>query len=84
SLALLRALCDVGGIDVPTGSLAEEASAQKRRIDRLVGQNGEHADMLRQMEEAHDAAEGGLGDSVPSGDQLAAELEQFLREHRSE
>lgn len=84
SLALLRALCDVGGIDVPTGSLAEEASAQKRRIDRLVGQNGEHADMLRQMEEAHDAAEGGLGDSVPNGDQLAAELEQFLREHRSE
>jgi len=84
SLALLRALCDVGGITVPTGSLVEEAEAQRRRIDRLVGQNGEHADMLRQMEDAHDAADGGLGDTVPSGDQLAAELEQFLREHRSE
>ena len=45
--------------------------------------------MLRQLEAAFDAAQAAdetlsLDGNLPDGDQLAAELEQFLREHRSD
>jgi hypothetical protein len=48
--------------------------------------------MLTQLEQVFDEAHSGNGQlttgfggiPLPSGDELAAELEQFLREHRSD
>jgi hypothetical protein len=49
-------------------------------VDELVTNNPEHTSMVEQLEEVADENEGNsLGDDVPSGDELAAELERFLR-----
>jgi hypothetical protein len=79
SLALVRGANRVAGLDLPIGDLPERADASRERIDELIAQNPEHTAMLRQLEsQADDATTTQL--SVTSGDELAAELERFLRE----
>ena len=66
-----------------------EAERHRARLDELIASNPEHVEVLRQLEQAYDeedesaAATGPLpftaGD-LPSGDELAAELERFLRD----
>jgi hypothetical protein len=49
-------------------------------VDDLITNNPDHTTMVAQLEEAADEVEGvSLGDELPSGDELAAELEKFLR-----
>jgi hypothetical protein len=49
-------------------------------VDDLVTSNPEHASMVERLEAAADETEGtSLGEELPSGDELAAELERFLR-----
>jgi hypothetical protein len=90
SMVLLDALRAVTGIAVATVGLAGEADDHERRIDRLVAANDDHVAMLRQLEQAYDALTDltGGGTSarelpsgpLPTGDDLAAEIEHFLRE----
>ncbi len=56
------------------------ADAARWQVDELVERNPEHAEMVSNLEHALDASEGNpLGvDEVPTGDELAAELERFL------
>ena len=62
-----------------------ESVAHQRRIDRLIEGNDEHVAMLRQLEAAYDTA---FADGeplvaqgpLPTGDDIAAEFEQFLRD----
>jgi PAC2 family len=78
SLALLKALGDVAGLSVPTGDLADDASSARSRLDAIIADNPEHAEMVEHLErEADHQVQAG---PIPSGDELAAELEQFLRE----
>ena len=53
-------------------------------FDDLVAGNDEHGAMVRQLEEVYDTSAQqtlSLGNAqIPSGDELAAELERFLRE----
>jgi proteasome assembly chaperone (PAC2) family protein len=75
----LRALCD---LDLEVGSLREADRLLQERLDTLVADNPEHQEMVRRLEEHHDAQEaaGFGGDSeLPSADELAAEVERFLR-----
>ncbi len=70
--------------------LRGEVITQGRRLDRLVAGNDEHESMLGQLEQLYDAgpdvADGVGGTSAGpsleyrSGDELAAELEEFLRD----
>ena len=82
--ALLTGLRDVTHIVVDDGELVQAANAQRLRLDELVSQNEDHKGMLRQLEHAFDTASEetlGLGSTaIPSGDELAAELERFLRD----
>lgn len=82
--ALLDGLRDVTGIMVPTATLDAEGSAQRARIDQLVSGNDEHAAMVGQLEAAYDAFAAETGSvgpgEIPSGDELAAEFERFLRD----
>lgn len=84
SLALLEGVNEVAGLDLPTGDLATEAASNRDRLDRLVAENPEHQAMVRQLEEVVDSAAPadesplGMGD-LPTGDELAAELQEFLR-----
>jgi predicted ATP-grasp superfamily ATP-dependent carboligase len=92
SVSLLDALQRVGGIEIDRAPLLEAARGQRTRLDELVSQSAEHAAMVQQLEAGYDAehaapepptSSGGFGQPgtpLPSGDELAAELEQFLRE----
>lgn len=71
--ALLDGLADNTGIRVSTPALSSEAAAQHDRIERLVSGNPEHEAMVAKLEEAHDLL-------TQTGDDIAAELERFLRD----
>ncbi len=77
ALAILAHLHDLGGITVETAELADAAADTHRRITELVSANDEHAAMVEQLERAYDELV--PPPQVPSGDEIAAELEQFLR-----
>ncbi|MBM3683984.1 MAG: PAC2 family protein [Actinobacteria bacterium] len=77
ALALLGQVHDLAGITVDTGELATAAADTHRRITELVASNDEHLDMVRQLETAYDEVV--PPPTVPSGDEIAAELERFLR-----
>lgn len=88
TLALLGALHDATGISIDTAALAAEADEHALRIDRLVAANDDHMAMVRQLEAAYDALVDLTGNGpralpsgpLPTGDDLAAEFERFLRE----
>lgn len=80
SLALLQGANRIGGLDLPIGELAAQADASRSRIGELIAQNPEHAAMLQQLEAQADHQATSSELSVTSGDELAAELERFLRE----
>jgi hypothetical protein len=84
TVALLAGLRDVAHVAVDDTILVQAANAQRLRLDELVAANADHVGMLRQLEQAFDTASEetlGLGSAnLPSGDELAAELERFLRD----
>lgn len=82
SLALLDGLASVSGLVIDTDSLDKAAASARVKVDELIAQSGEHQEMVRQLEEQIDDLEGttvGFEDrTVPSGDEIAAELERYL------
>jgi hypothetical protein len=86
SVALIEGLSLLGDLSLPVGELITQADATRARLDELIAQNPEHVAMLRQLEAAWEQSEPaetpiGLAD-LPTGDELAAELEDFLRDQR--
>jgi proteasome assembly chaperone (PAC2) family protein len=82
SLALLEAANAVGGLQLPLSDLAERAASNRSRLDELIAQNPEHQAMVAQLEAQADEAATSAAFQATSGDDLAAELERFLREQR--
>jgi hypothetical protein len=85
--ALVDGLADIAGIELDASGLRDEAATLRRRLDELVAANPEHAAMVRRLEEQYDAEvlgpvdQGGLaGGRLPTADELAAEVERFLRD----
>jgi predicted ATP-grasp superfamily ATP-dependent carboligase len=84
SAALLDSLAGVTGLTIDARNLREAADDARQRVDDLVTNNPEHQSMVRELESQADEIEGtSLGDELPSGDELAAELERFLRGEQS-
>jgi hypothetical protein len=83
SLALLDGLASLSGLVIDSDVLAEASEGARRRVDELIAQSGEHQAMVRQLEQQIDELEGApvaFDDrAVPSGDEIAAELERYLR-----
>ncbi len=80
SAALIDGLASIAGLTLDAGSLRASAEEARQRVDDLVTNNPDHTTMVEQLEEAADEVEGtSLADELPSGDELAAELEKFLR-----
>lgn len=82
ALALLEGLDEVAGIKVDHSRMAAAADATRVRLDEAVARSDEHQQLVRQLEahvddEARDEAE------IPSGDELAAEIQRFLRDQES-
>lgn len=94
SVALLSGVEDITGVTVDTSALRAEALLQRAKLDELVAGNEEHESMLRQLEQIYDAQlapEEPLSQhpsvartidpaELPSVDELAAEVERFLRD----
>lgn len=80
SLALLQATNRIAGLALPLADIEARAQASRSRIDELIGQNAEHQAMLEQLEQQADEHATTTQLSATSGDELAAELERFLRE----
>lgn len=84
SAALVDGLAAIGGLNLPSRDLNDSAAKARARIDELIANSDEHKAMVAQLETQLDReaeAEGsGLGAGpLPSGDEIAAELERFLR-----
>jgi hypothetical protein len=81
SLALLESLSTLAELDLDLSVLREATDAVRARIDALVEANPQFADLLQRLEAEVGPLGGapGFGD-LPSGDELAAEFERFLRE----
>ncbi len=83
SIALLDGLASLSGLVIDTSVLNEAAEAARAKVDETIAGSAEHAAMVRQLERAIDAVEGPdeafSTHEVPSGDEIAAELERYLR-----
>jgi proteasome assembly chaperone (PAC2) family protein len=85
ALALLASLSDLLGMEADTSHLERTAADYQEQVSAAVSQDTDLSSYVRMLEERFDtaAAAGGIRD-LPSGDDLAQELEGFLREHRRE
>lgn len=82
SAALLEEMGRLAHLEVDTKALTTAGQATYAQIEQLVAASEGHAAMVRQLEVQHDAEEEAPPISfgpLPSGDELAAELERFLR-----
>jgi len=91
SVALLEGLATATGINIDAGDLRREAVLQRERLDQLIEGNEEHQAMVGQFERLYDAAldsEGTPDEGQPedgelelrSGEEIAGEIERFLRD----
>ncbi|MBU3717664.1 MAG: PAC2 family protein [Actinobacteria bacterium] len=90
AVALLDGINHVSGLQFDRRALEHEAIIQRDRLDRLVARNDEHREMVAKLESAYDSTlqptlplepqPAALSESdIPSPEELAAELEAFLR-----
>ena len=83
SAALLDGLASLSGLVIDSHLLTEAADEARAKVDELISQSSEHQAMVRQLEQQIDEIEGkpvSFDDRrVPSGDEIAAELERYLR-----
>ncbi len=78
--SLLEALHRVAGIRFDLAQLAEDGQRAIRRLDALVADNPEARRLVEQLEaEPDQTVEPGLG-TIPTADELLAEVERFLRD----
>ncbi len=77
--ALIDGLARVAGLTLDAGSLRESAEDARSRIDALIENNPEHRLMVEQLESVVDPDEEPIAEELPSAEELAAELERFLR-----
>lgn len=84
--ALVQAVCADTGLSFDSSRLRRESAVQRERLDQLVANNPDHATMLAQLESAYDELHGPPIDDaepdIPTVDELAAEVEQFLRDQQ--
>lgn len=78
SAALVDGLAAVSGLSFQSSDLQESATRARSRIDELIANSAEHQAMVSQLEGQVDREAEMIG-PLPSGDELAAELERYLR-----
>jgi len=74
TLALLQHLERRLGITLPLGSLADDAIEQRQRLDAAIAEDEDSREYLGRLESL--ASE----ERVPSGDEIASEIERYLRQ----
>ena len=86
SAALLDGLSSVADLALDSTALHTAADTSLQQVDELIAKSDEHTTMVRQLERSVDAAEGNPLDvgQMPTGDELADELERYLRGERGD
>jgi len=85
SVALLDGLHEVTDLVIDAATLRSDVMIQGRRLDTLVAANEEHQSMINQLEELYDSSTQPMPGlqgpmlQIASADELAAEVEEFLR-----
>lgn len=79
SLALIEGLAEAAGLRLDAGPLVERAMIARRRLDDLVSGEPSHQEMVTELERRADDVQIAV-DQLPTSDELAAQVEQFLRE----
>ncbi|HSJ49934.1 MAG TPA: PAC2 family protein [Actinomycetota bacterium] len=83
ALALMERLRDLLELDIDAGEVELTSRAWEREVDEAIQADGNLGDYVRRLEEAAEQGLMGGADAseVLSGEELAAELERYLREH---
>ena len=82
ALALLQNLSVLLKMDVDTSDLEATASSYQEQVSVAVSQDSDLSSYVQMLEERFDSQVEGGERNLPTGDDLAQELEGFLREHR--
>ncbi len=87
SVGILDTLRRVSGVTIDDAELRAAAKVTRERIDELIVQKPEHVEMVELLERQADQESQASADqppldmeNLPSGDELAAELQRWLRE----
>ena len=78
--SLLEGLEHGCGLSFDRTALGTEAKEARERLDRLVADSDEHTELISQLEAQVDAQAEADTQVLPTGDELAEELQRFLRE----
>jgi hypothetical protein len=73
SVALLEHVSRQLGVDLPPGPLLEQAAEQRGKLDEAVAADPDSSAYVERLENMVDE------ERIPSGDELASEIERFLR-----
>ncbi len=73
--ALLERVAELAGMTLETGDLDGQAEEYAARVEEGLAERPDVAEMVRELDVASEA-------DLPSGDELASEIERFLREER--
>jgi proteasome assembly chaperone (PAC2) family protein len=84
ALALLQSLSNLLGTTFETAHLESTSEDYQRQVSVAVAQDSDLASYVRMLEERYDAQTESGERNLPSGDELARELERFLREKGEE
>ncbi len=84
AIALLETLSNLLEVEVDTTQLAQTADDYREQVSAAVSQDSDLASYVHTLEERYDAHSPEMPRDLPSGDELAQELESFLRDERSE
>ena len=84
TLALPHSLPTLLGMEVDTSELEPTAEAYQEQVSVAVSQDSDLSSYVRMLEDRFDAQAGEGSRNLPSGEELARELEGFLRQQRRE
>jgi predicted ATP-grasp superfamily ATP-dependent carboligase len=83
ALALVRAMGDLLGFNTDTSELETDVGGYQERVQKAVEADPEVANYVRMLERQTDQ-DTEVVENIPSGDELAAEFEKYLRRQREE
>lgn len=83
ALALLRAAGQITGVGVDLTELERAVAQFEEQVDDAVDRNPQATNLVSELERAYDREEDMSFGPLPSGDAIAAEFEQFLRERNA-
>lgn len=84
TIALLRRVEDLLGVEVPLGTLPEQAEEWENTVSEMIAEDEEVAEYVRGLEERGDSERAFDELSSASGDEIARQVEQYLRRRGGE